>query len=120
MILTHSCFVQALETTATFDKQTDEFVINSPTITSSKFWPGELGKFANHAAVAARLIIDGNDYGVQFFIVPIRDRDTHEPLANLEVGDIGPKIGYNSKDNGFIIFKNVRIPRGNMVSLNFL
>ena len=36
----HGTFVRGLETTATFDKNTDEFVINSPTLTSIKFWPG--------------------------------------------------------------------------------
>jgi len=64
--------VAALETTATLDKTTDEFVLNTPTITATKYWPGELGMFANFAAVAARLIIDGQDYGVQFFIVQLR------------------------------------------------
>jgi len=48
-----------LETTATLDKKTDEFIINTPTLTATKWWPGELGKFANYAAVAARMIIDG-------------------------------------------------------------
>ncbi|CDW76918.1 acyl-coenzyme a oxidase [Stylonychia lemnae] len=113
--LGHGSNVAALETTATFDKETDQFIINSPTLTSAKFWPGELGKFANYTALCARLIIDGNDYGVQFFIVQIRDKETHETLPGIDAGDIGPKIGYNSKDNGFIIFKNVRIPRTNMM-----
>ena len=66
--------------------------------------------------MAARLIIDDQDYGVQFFIVPIRDANTHEHLPGIEVGDMGPKIGYNSKDNGFLSLKNVRIPRANMVN----
>lgn len=96
-------------------------MINTPSLTATKWWPGELGKFANHAAVAARMIVDGQDYGVQFFIVPIRDPLTHEPLKNIEVGDIGPKIGYMSKDNGYIIFNQVRIPRENMVNIiNYL
>lgn len=30
------------------------------------------------------------------------------------VGDIGPKIGFNTMDNGFCSFDHVRIPRGNM------
>ena len=60
---------KGLETTAVFDKVTDEFILNSPTITSTKFWPGELGLFANHAIVFARMIIDEKDYGVQAFIV---------------------------------------------------
>lgn len=39
--LGHGSNVQGLETTATFDPQTDEFVIHSPTLTSSKV--SELG-----------------------------------------------------------------------------
>lgn len=38
------CFVgthlRGLETTATFDPETQEFVLNSPTISSIKWWPG--------------------------------------------------------------------------------
>lgn len=41
----------------------------------------------------------------------IRDRATHLPMPGIEVGDIGSKIGYASKDNGYFIMKNVRIPR---------
>jgi len=51
--------------------------------------------------------------------VPIRCEKTHEPLPGVDVGDIGPKIGYNSKDNGYLALKNVRIPRTNMVSNDF-
>ena len=36
-----------LETTATFDRKTDEFVIETPTLTSTKWWPGDMGRFAN-------------------------------------------------------------------------
>jgi len=32
------------------------------------------------------------------------------------VGDLGSKIGYNSKDNGWLIFNKVRVPRENMLS----
>lgn len=49
------------------------------------------------------------------FIVPIRDLKTHKPLEGIEVGDIGPKYGYNAKDNGYARFTNVRIPRENML-----
>ena len=38
--------------------------------------------------------------------------DTHEVLPGIEIGDIGPKLGYSSKDNGFMRFDNIRIPRG--------
>lgn len=49
-------------------------------------------------------------------MVPIRDFDTHKPLPGVEVGDIGPKMGYSTKDNGYLRFSNVRIPRFNMLS----
>ena len=32
------------------------------------------------------------------------------------MGDIGTKMGYNSTDNGFISFNQVRIPKANMLS----
>ena len=38
--LGHGTFVKGLETTATFDPKTNEFIMNSPTLTSMKWWPG--------------------------------------------------------------------------------
>jgi len=65
----HGSDVAGLQTTATFDKETDEFVIHTPTITATKWWIGELALFATHAVVFARMIIDGTDYGPAAFIV---------------------------------------------------
>lgn len=109
-----------LETTATFDKKTDEFVLNMPTITATKWWPGDMGRYANFAIVLARLVIeedDGekNDYGPAPFIVQIRDRDTHKHLQGIKSGDMGPKMGYHSKDNGWLTLHNVRIPRDQLL-----
>ena len=36
--LGHGSNVQGLETTATFDPSSDEFVLDSPTLTSTKVW----------------------------------------------------------------------------------
>ncbi|XP_058778181.1 peroxisomal acyl-coenzyme A oxidase 1-like [Vicia villosa] len=116
--LGHGSNVQGLETTATFDPQTDEFVIHSPTLTSSKWWPGGLGKVSTHAVVYARLITDGQDQGVHGFIVQLRSLDDHLPLSGITVGDIGMKFGnaaYNSMDNGVLSFDHVRIPRNQML-----
>lgn len=112
--LGHGSNVAGLETTATYDKERDEFIINTPNISASKFWPGEMGKSASVAAVYAKLIINGKSYGVHAFFVPLRDPKTWEHLPGIESGDIGPKFGYNSKDNGYLIFRNVRIPRENL------
>jgi acyl-CoA oxidase len=109
--LGHGSFVPGLETTATFDRATQEFVINSPTITSIKFWPGDMSRFSNHAIVFAKMIVDGKSLGVHAFMVQTRDLQTWAPLPGVEMGDIGPKFGYNSKDNGFMFFRNVRTPR---------
>ena len=40
----------------------------------------------------------------------------HKPLPRIQVGDIGQKVGYNSVDNGYLSFNQVRIPRENMLS----
>jgi hypothetical protein len=36
--------VQGLETTASYDKATQEFVIHTPVLTASKWWIGSLGR----------------------------------------------------------------------------
>ncbi|XP_012935860.1 peroxisomal acyl-coenzyme A oxidase 1 isoform X1 [Aplysia californica] len=113
--LGHGTFLRGLETTATYDPKTQEFIINSPTVTSAKFWPGGLGKTANHCVVMAKLFTQGKDVGMQSFMVQIRDLETHQPLPGVSVGDIGPKFGYAAMDNGYLSFKNVRIPRENML-----
>mmetsp|Transcript_37 Transcript_37/g.48 ORF Transcript_37/g.48 Transcript_37/m.48 type:complete len:671 (+) Transcript_37:37-2049(+) len=107
----HGSNIQALETTATFVPETDEFRMDSPTLTSMKWWPGGLGKVSTHAMVIARLVIYGKDYGIHNFVVPIRDPDTHLLLPGVEAGDIGPKMGFTAVDNGFLILKGVHIPR---------
>ena len=105
-----------LETTATFDVNTDEFTIHTPTIKAAKFWPGNLGVQATHAIVFARCISLGTDYGVQPFFVQVRDLDTHEPMPGVEVGEIGTKLGYNSIDNGYLKFNEYRVERRALLS----
>uniref|UniRef100_A0A5B6Z8G6 Acyl-coenzyme A oxidase n=2 Tax=Davidia involucrata TaxID=16924 RepID=A0A5B6Z8G6_DAVIN len=116
--LGHGSNVQGLETTATFDPKTDEFIIHSPTLTSSKWWPGGLGKVSTHAVVYARLITDGQDHGVHGFIIQLRSLGDHSPLPGITVGDIGMKFGngaYNTMDNGVLKFDHFRIPRDQML-----
>lgn len=113
--LGHGSNVQALETTATYDPHSDEIVLNSPTLTSRKWWPGGLGKTANHAIVHARLYVHGKNCGIQAFLVQLRSVNDHQPLDGIELGDIGPKVGFNAIDNGFLALHHVRIPRENML-----
>ncbi|XP_077574219.1 peroxisomal acyl-coenzyme A oxidase 1 isoform X3 [Stigmatopora nigra] len=113
--LGHGTHLRGLETTATYDPATEEFVLNSPTVSSIKWWPGGLGKTSNHAIVLAQLYTQGKCHGLHAFIVPIRDMDTHKQLPGIVVGDIGPKFGFNEVDNGFLKLDHVRIPRENML-----
>ncbi|CAL1601681.1 unnamed protein product [Knipowitschia caucasica] len=113
--LGHGTHLRGLETTATYDPATQEFVLNSPTVTSIKWWPGALGKTSNHAVVLAQLHTQGKCCGLHAFIVQLRHMDTHEPLPGVMVGDIGPKFGFSEVDNGFLKMDNVRIPRINML-----
>lgn len=47
--------------------------------------------------------------------MPLRDVNTFKHLPGVKTGDLGPKIGYTTKDNGWACFDNVRIPRENML-----
>ena len=91
-------------------------MLNSPTLTASKWWIGGLGVAANYAVVMARLISNGKDYGPHPFVVQIRNLENHEPLKGITVGDIGPKFGFNTVDNGFILFDNVHVPHISMLA----
>jgi acyl-CoA oxidase len=52
----------------------------------------------------ARLISLGRDYGVQPFFIELKDLETWLPLKGIEIGDIGPKLGFRAKDNSYIKF----------------
>lgn len=108
--LAHGSNVMALQTTATFDQETDEFVINTPHIGATKWWIGGAAHSATHCTVYARLIVKGEDYGVKTFVVPLRDSN-HNLMPGVTVGDIGAKMGRGGIDNGWIQFSHVRIPR---------
>jgi acyl-CoA oxidase len=109
--LGHGSNVAALETTATLDPTTDEFIINTPTNTATKWFIGGAAESATHSTVFANLVIDGKKYGVKPFVVPLRDPGTFKLYPGIDIGDCGAKMGRNGIDNGWMTFSNVRIPR---------
>ena len=117
--LGHGTYIRGLETTATFDALTQQFIIHSPTLTSTKWWPGGMGKTSTHAIVMARLLVTENnklmDKGPHAFVVQIRSNENHETMPGVTAGDIGPKMGYNAVDNGFLRFDHVRVNRNAMM-----
>jgi len=113
--LGHGTFLRGLETRATYDAKTQEFVMETPSLSAYKWWPGGLGKTANFAVVMAQLYTRGKCEGLHPFLVQLRDEDTHEPLPGVIVGEIGPKLGLNTNDNGYLGFEKYRIPRDQML-----
>eukprot|EP01016_Furgasonia_blochmanni_P055167 TRINITY_DN9188_c0_g1_i4.p1 TRINITY_DN9188_c0_g1~~TRINITY_DN9188_c0_g1_i4.p1 ORF type:complete len:493 (-),score=115.77 TRINITY_DN9188_c0_g1_i4:430-1908(-) len=65
--------------------------------------------------VFAQTLINGKSYGVQAFIIPLRDTKTEDLLPGIECGDIGPKLGHKHNDQGYLRLTNVRIPRENLL-----
>ena len=71
--LGHGTGVSQLETTATFLPLTQEFEIHSPTLTSTKWWIGALGKTSTHGVLQAKLILPGGkDVGPHLFLIQLR------------------------------------------------
>ncbi|KAK4938217.1 hypothetical protein LTR10_021290 [Elasticomyces elasticus] len=118
--LGHGSNVRGIETTATFDQGTDEFIIKSPTISSTKYWIGATGIWATHSIVVARLIIDGKEYGNHLFLTQLRNLDTQELMPGVEIYEMGPKVfqGMLGTDNGALRFHDVRVPRAQMLARN--
>lgn len=114
--LAHGSNVRGIEIEARYVHSSQEFIFHSPTITATKWWIGGLGLTCTHALIIARLKIKGSDYGPNAFLIQIRDLKTHEPLEGVEVGDIGPKMGFNCLDNGYLRFNYYR--QGKDVMLN--
>ncbi len=116
----HGSDVQSLETTATYDRETDEFVIHSPTKTSRKDYIGGAAETARMAAVFAQLITAGPgeepiSHGVHCLVVPIRDDDGND-LPGVTTSDCDYKGGLPGVDNGRIMFDHVRVPRDNLLN----
>jgi acyl-CoA oxidase len=112
--LGHGSNVRGIETTATLDTRTREYVVHSPTLTSMKWWP--TGMYAcTHALVFANLMIDGTNHGFHGFMVQLRGSDG-KVMAGVELGEIGPKLNSTSNNIGYCRFTRVRVPMNHLFS----
>ena len=110
----HGSNVKGLETTATYNHSDQTFTINTPHQKAQKEYIGNAANHGQLATVFAKLIVDDVDYGVNAFIVPIRN-ENNVILDGITIGDCGLKMGLNGVDNGTISFDNVVIPKENML-----
>ncbi|WP_159799036.1 acyl-CoA dehydrogenase [Flavobacterium sp. MK4S-17] len=110
----HGSNVKGIETTATYNHSNRTFTINTPEKYARKEYIGNAAQHGEMATVFAKLIIDGKDYGVNTFIVPIRDKQQNV-LPGITIEDCGVKMGLNGVDNGILSFNNVVVPYDNML-----
>ena len=53
-----------METTAIYDKSTQEFIINTPTPLAQKYWITNGAIHAKHIVVFSQLYVDGEHHGI--------------------------------------------------------
>ncbi|CAN5136172.1 acyl-CoA dehydrogenase [soil metagenome] len=110
----HGSNVRGLETTAIYNPSDKTFTINTPNELATKEYIGNAAVHGQMATTFAKLIVDGKDYGVSAFLVPLRDQ-SGKTLPGVAIEDCGRKMGLNGVDNGKIQFTNVVIPYENLL-----
>jgi acyl-CoA oxidase len=110
----HGSDVSSIATTATYDSETDEFVINTPFRAAWKDYLGNAALHGKAATVFAQLITKDVNHGVHAFYVPLRDDNGFLPGISGE--DDGLKGGLNGIDNGRLHFDHVRVARTNLLN----
>jgi acyl-CoA oxidase len=106
----HGSDVQSIRTTATYDPETQEFVVDTPDDDARKDYIGNAARHGRAAVVFAQLVTGGESRGVHALVVPIRD-DRGRPCPGVSIEDCGHKAGLNGVDNGRLAFNQVRVPR---------
>ncbi len=110
----HGSNVKGILTTATYSHKEQRVTIHTPEESARKEYIGNAALHGQMATVFAKFIVNGTDYGVGAFLVPLRSKDgaLH---PGVTIKDCGRKMGLNGVDNGVIYFDNVKIPVENIL-----
>ncbi|MFF8914535.1 acyl-CoA dehydrogenase [Streptomyces sp. NPDC015032] len=105
----HGNSAAQLETTATYDRATGEFLLHTPSAAARKFMPNTSSTGGpKSTVVAARLITDGEDRGVFLFLARLSD-DDGLPMPGVEIRRL-PQTATAPVDHSITSFDHVRLP----------
>jgi len=103
-----------VETTATYDDASNEFIISTPTVKSEKNWISQ-GLTADYVVVFANLIMRTKNHGPHPFLLKMRERHQGPLVQGITVTDMGRKSIANDLDNARITFDKVRVPSSGLL-----
>ncbi|ORZ29713.1 hypothetical protein BCR44DRAFT_56859 [Catenaria anguillulae PL171] len=104
-----------MQSTAVWDSATKEWIIDTPTTLSQKYWITNGAIHAKWCVVFAQTIVEGKHEGIHAFCVRIRN-DDFSVCPGVTIWDMGHKMGCNGVDNAQLAFKAVRIPAENILN----
>ncbi|PSK74340.1 acyl-CoA oxidase [Streptomyces sp. CS149] len=105
----HGNDAAAIETTATYDRERDGFVLHTPHAGAQKFMPNTSPAGGpKSGVVAARLLADGTDHGVFLFLAPLTD--AHRALPGVRVRRLPARMG-SPVDHCLTSFDRCFVPR---------
>lgn len=102
--------VRNLQTTVTFDPSTQSLTLHTPSPAACKFWIGNALHAAQVVMVLARLIVNGEDEGLHWFRVVIREQENGPLSAGVKVMACDPKGGIHANQVAGIRFCEMRLP----------
>ena len=110
----HGSNVRGLQTTATYHKEQQIFLLHTPGPQAAKEYVTSLEQ-ADVGLVFCRLKIGEADHGVHAFLVPLRD-ESGDLLPGVETEQCGLMGGLNGLSYGRLSFHNYPLQRENLLS----
>ena len=97
-----------METTATYDKATQEFIVNTPSPLAQKYWITNGAVHAKHIVVFAKLIVDGKNEGIHGVLVPIRDSKlkVRRTKVFLVINILSNKLQHRHENQLIVLFQH--------------
>ena len=104
-----------VNTTATWDPLSQEFVIHSPNEGAWKNWISQ-GLTAERAVVIADLRVGEQRLGPHGFLIDMVDPATSRPHPGIVTSDMGRKTTGLDLDNACVRFDHLRVPKGALLN----